>query len=84
MVWLCVVAELHLPQATLDASVAVAATAAAAAAAAAATAAARWAKHEDGPGPNDFGFNERFEFYTNSTAKQIYRDYVAAIVNRYK
>jgi hypothetical protein len=54
------------------------------AAAAAAAAGARWAKGEAGPGPNDFGFNEHFEFYTNSTAKQIYKDYVAAIVNRYK
>jgi hypothetical protein len=50
----------------------------------AAAAAARWAKGEAGPGPNDFGFNERFEFYTNSKAKQYYKDYVAAIVNRYK
>ncbi|WIA09185.1 hypothetical protein OEZ85_008596 [Tetradesmus obliquus] len=44
----------------------------------------RWAKGEAGPGPNDFGFNERFEFYTNGRAQDIYKEYVAAIINRYK
>lgn len=44
----------------------------------------RWAKGEPGPGPNNFDFNERFEFYSNSVAQQYYKNYVAAIVNRYK
>jgi hypothetical protein len=51
---------------------------------AAAAAVIRWAKGEAGPGPNDFTYNERFEFYTNTKAQQYYKDYVAAIVNRYK
>jgi hypothetical protein len=48
----------------------------------------RWANGRVGPGATDrdikFYDPERYEFYTNSKAKQYYKDYVTQIVTRYR